>query len=627
MPLIVGAPLLLALFAASAFPWLLVFRARFGQLIAVPATAGGALFLLLAVLSISHLIGANYMVALIIASVVFGAGGAIIAARTPDSLRRPGRYAVALWCPALLGAVIWIVTGVASQVLPGTSRFGWVMNGDALNNLGFVDVLVRDNGVALDQSTYSVPLSIALIATGLGSGSPASGSASAVLEHHLAAFTMVWVLMLAVLCVAVGVVCASVVPRHHLRTVATISALGSLLPLTWFVAGLSVQWGYFNVDVVLPIALAAWLTYLNSNAHPFVALICLVGFAILAISAWTPVALFIVALGIALVIRHAGNLRRIPARYLAVLVAAIVITLVFVFAFVNFSSVFRPNGELNATGAGYTGFVNLWWAVPIVAGLLLVITIPVSRRTTLPVTSGAISLLVAGVLTSGLLAYLASGSGELFSGYYPKKFAWILLVLLGAIFLSFLLGEFASQIRLGLLATIVVVALFAAVILPPGTWPEVVQRQPVVRILGDYVRHDGESTVREILKLTTEKHPTVLWQSGDPDEPIVNEWLLLAHGGLASGNQKLIAMIGPPYFLFRTSGRYSDPGTIGLCHILRVLRGEPLVITANPTLRDQLSASCPQVKATIEVTTSLVGPLPAREGENWQTDGIEGPLP
>ena len=627
MPMVVGAPLLLLLFAASALPWLLVFRARFGQLIAVPATAGGALFLLLAVLTISHILGTNYMVALIVTSVIVGALGVLVAARTPNTLGRPGRYAIALWCPAFLGALVWIATGIASQILPGASRFGWVMNGDALNNLGFADVLVRDNGITLDQSTYSVPLSIALLATGLGSGSPSSGEARSVLELHLTAFSMVWVLLLAVLCVAVGVVCASLIPRHLVRTVATISALGSLLPLTWFVTGLGVQWGYFNVDVVLPIVLAAWLVYLNSEQHPFVALICLVGFAILALAAWTPVAFLIVALGVVLAIRHVGQFRRLRTRYLALLIAAILITLVFVFGFVNFPAVFSPNGELNATGAGYSGFVNLWWVVPILSGVLVLTTIAVRRRTLLPTTSGALSLLVGGGLTTALLVYLASGSGELFDAYYPKKFAWILLVLFGVVVLSFLLGSFADRVRPGVLAGIVVLALFAAVILPPGTWPEVVQRQPVVRVLGDYVRHEGESTVREILKLTTAKHPTVLWQSGDPDEPILNEWLLLSHGGLANGDPKLITEVGTPYFLYRASGRYTDPGVTGLCRILARLRPKTVVITANPAVESQLRSSCPETPATVIVTTRLVGPLPTKTGENWQNDGIEGPLP
>jgi hypothetical protein len=627
MPMVVAAPLLLLLFAASAFPWLLLLRSRFGHLLAIPATAGGALVVFLADLSVSHALDVNYMASLVVSSAIFGLLGLLIALRTRGVFRRPGAHAIALWCAPLLGAVIWIGTALTAQVVPGMSRFGWVMNGDALNNLHFASIIVHDNGIALNDSN-PVPLPAALLATGLGAGTPSSGSASAALTQQLAALTLVWVILLAVFCVAAGVVCASLIPRTMTRTVAVVGALASLLPLTWFVAGLTVQWGYFNVDVVVPVALGAWLVYLSSERHPVAALICLIGFALLAFAAWTPVAFLVVAMGVVLVVRRFREFRTIQRRYLIPVLLAGAIGLFVMFRLIDFSTVFATNGSLSSSGAGYTGFVNLWWSVPIVAALILASALLVRNRTSFPVTSGTIGILIGGAATTALLVYLASGGpSELFSGYYPKKFAWILLVFFGIIIVSFLVGAFAGRVRASLLATIVVLAIFASAILPPGTWPEVVQRQPPVRILGDYVRHDGEATVREILTLTTAKHPTILWQSGDPDEPIINEWLLLSHGGLAAGNSKLIALIATPYFLYRASGHYSDRGVTGLCRILPILDRKAVVITANPSVASQLRSSCPETPATVVVTTELVGPLPTKTGENWQGDGIEGPLP
>jgi hypothetical protein len=624
--MIVGAPLLLLLFAASAFPWLLLLRARFGHLLAVPATAGGALFLFLASLCVSHLLGANYIATLIVSSVLIGGLGTVLALRTNGVFRRPGRYAVALWCPPLLGAVVWISTVLTAQVVPGMSRFGWAMNGDALNNLHFASIVVHDNGIALNE-TNPVPLPAAIIAAGLGAGAPASASASASLSHQLEGLTLVWVILLAVFCVAIGVVVAVLIPRTMTRTVAVVGALASLLPLTWFVAGLTVQWGYFNVDVVVPIALGAWLIYLSSDRHPVAALVCLIGFALLAFIAWTPIAILVVVLGVMLVVRRFREFRAVPLRYLVPILLACAIGLFFVFRLVDFSAVFATNGSLSASGSGYTGFVNLWWSVPILVALVAASALLVRGRTSMPTASGAVAIIVGGALTTGLLLYLASGGQhELFIAYYPKKFAWILILMLGAIALSFLVGAFAGRVRPSLLATIVLVAIFGAAILPQGTWPEVLQRQPVVRIAGDYVRHDGESTVREILKLTTAKHSTVLWQSGDPDEPIINEWLLLSHGGLAYGDPKLIFAVGSPYFFYRTSGRYTDLTITTLCKILPLLHGKPVVITAHAAVQSQLRATCPRTPVNVIVTTALVGPLPAKTGENWQSDGIEGPF-
>src|SRR3978361_658368 len=108
MPMLIGASLLLLLFLAAAFPWLLALRARFGHLFAVPATAVGALVLCPALMALSPLHNTNRIRALVIASVLVGALGILTARRPPKVLRRPGRYGIALWCPALLGAVVWI---------------------------------------------------------------------------------------------------------------------------------------------------------------------------------------------------------------------------------------------------------------------------------------------------------------------------------------------------------------------------------------------------------------------------------------------------------------------------------------------------------------------------------------
>jgi hypothetical protein len=222
--------------------------------------------------------------------------------------------------------------------------------------------------------------------------------------------------------------------------------------------------------------------------------------------------------------------------------------------------------------------------------------------------------------------YLSVPSGDEFGAYYPKKLVYILLIVFGLLALSFAIGAIGDRVRLSLIAIICVLAVLAAAVLPPGTWPETIQRQPVARILGDYVRHDGEQTVREILRFASDTHPTVLWQSGYPDEPIVNEWVVLSHGGLIHGDKKLIALVGGAYFLFRGSGRYSDRQVSTLCTILPRLPGSPIVRTANPGLGVELTKDCPGVRVRVIVDTSLVGPLPSKTGENWETDGIEGPF-
>jgi hypothetical protein len=623
MPMTVGAPLLLALFAVAAAPWVLVLRARYGHLIAIPATAGGAVLALLAVFVISHLLRANYMLVAGIGSVLAAGIGAYLATRTPNVLRRPSRYSVALWCPALLGGLVWIGTVVAAQFLPGASRFGWAMNGDALNNLYYASVISHDHGIALGAAENPVPLPAALIAVASGAGSPSSPGASAALEHELSAFTLVWVILLALTCLGIGVVIASLIPRTSLHSVALVSGLSSLLPLTWFVAGLTIQWGYFNVSVLLPILLGAWLIYLGSDRHPVAALAALLVLSTVILAVWTPLVLLIAALGTALVIRRRESFRRLRGAPLAGVIVGFALALAFI-GVATIPTLASQAIALAASGSGYLGFPNLWWPVPLILVLVVVTLLLARRRTSAPVVSGGSAVIVGAALATGLVLAFAGSNG--FDAYYPKKLAWILIVLFGAIALSFVFAAITGRVRNSLLAVIVVLALFAATVLPPGTWPELLQRQPIARITGDYVRHEGESTVREIFALANSAHPTILWQSGDPDEPIINEWLLLTHGGLVHGNKKLIATIGGEYFFYRGSGRYVDPNVATLCQTLRQLPGTPTVITSERTLSSRLTSECPTVSARVVVTESLRGSRPSRVGENWQTDGIEGPF-
>ena len=619
MPMSLAAPLLLALFLASALPWLLVFRARFGHLLAIPATGAGALVLLLGVLMLSHLVGANYIVAIVVACVVVGAVGALLAVRTPNVLRRPSRYSVVLWCGSLLGGVIWLATVGLAHILPGASRYGWAMNGDALNNLYYAGKIVTDNGIALGAQENPVPLPSAIIALALGAGSASSRSAEASLIHQLSAFTLVWVLLLTVTCVAMGVVVASLVKPTLTRTVAVASALGSLLPLTWFVSGLTIQWGYFNVSLLLPIALASWLVFLGSRAHPVAAFVILTGLATLALAAWTPIAFLVVALGVVIVVRNFGTFRSLRGWQLAVAAVGLVQAAGFV-VFDSLPTLFAQDSSLATPGVG---FPNLWWTGPIAVVLVVLTLIVVRVRTPLPVVSGAVGLLIGAAVASGAMLYFTHSHADPWDYYYPKKLVWTLVVLLAVVGLSFAIGSIAGRTRLRAVVAFGVLALFAAAVLPPGTWPEMAERQPVARITGDFVRHSGEDTVDDILRLSTTNHSHVLWLSGDPDEPIVNEWLLLADGGFVHGNKKLTLAVGQPYFLYRASGRYQDTHIETLCGMLRYMNAKSTVYTADPEVAGELAVTCPQYSPRVIVDTSFEGPPGTINSETWETDGIE----
>lgn len=619
MPMLVAAPLLLILFAAAAFPWLLAFRARWGQLIAIPGTGAGALLTMLASLVAARYLGTPPLLTVVVVAVAAGAAGIVVAVRTPNIRRRPARATIALWCPALVGAVVWLCTVGLAQFLPGASRYGWVMNGDSLNNLYYGRQIAHE-GISLGANSNPVPLTAAILSLGLGAGADPTASASDQLKHELAALTLVWVILLAIVCVVVGVICAALIDRASTAKVVTVSALGSLLPLTWFASGLIIQWGYLNISVILPLAFASWLVYLGSPRHPVAALGVLTVLTTLALGTWTPIAVIPVALGVVIFVRWRSAFLRVRGAGLVLLVVCIAQVTAFI-GVETIPTVADQGGALANPGAG---FPNLWWALPIVVLLLVLTAFAARSQTALPVISGTVGILIAGAVASGIVLLSAGIGNDVFESYYPKKFVWILIDVLLVLTVSAAVGAVADRVRTTMAALPVGLALIVAAGLPPGTWPEMLQRQPPVRILGDYVRHDGEGTVDTILRLTTASHKTILWQSGDPDEPIVNQWIVVPVGGFVTGNLKLMQRIRLPYFFYRESGRYSDAPLKGLCLTLSYMGSGTTVITANAKLEAQLASACPQYAPRVVVETYLKGYLPSQEGQMWETDGIEG---
>ena len=295
--------LIFVVLALSSVPWLLALSKRFGLLLAVPGTAAAAILLAMGVLLVSRAAQLDIVLSQIAGGLLFTAAGVLVLRRTPGALRRPGRHAVALWVSPVLGALGWVGTSVAAQFVPGAARLSWVMNGDGFNNLFYSNVILSARGLALGQSENPVPLPASLLALAMSPGRATIPDRTQ-LAHDLASLTVVWTIILAATCILTGAVVASAIPKRYPQAVAVASALGSLLPLTWYAAGLPAQWGYFNANVVMPILLATWLAFLASRRFPVTALVVLSGLTTLVLATWAPLVLVPGALGIVILVKH-----------------------------------------------------------------------------------------------------------------------------------------------------------------------------------------------------------------------------------------------------------------------------------------------------------------------------------
>ncbi len=593
--------LIFVVFAIGSVPWLLALSKRFGLMIAVPGTAAAGILLAMAVLLLTHAARLDIAVSETLAALGFAAIGSAVIRRTPGAVRRPGRHAVALWVSPILGALGWIGTQVAAQVVPGAARLSWAMNGDGFNNLFYAHAILNAHGLVLGNSQNPVPLPASLLALVLAPGRSLL-AARDLLGHDLASLTLVWTLILAATCIVTGAVVASAIPPRYPRAVAVASALGSLLPLTWYVAGLPIQWGYFNAHVILPLMLGAWLVFLASRRFPVAALVVLSAITTLTLASWAPLVLVPGSLGLAILVRDWARIRVVRGSavlWLALGAAQVLAWL----GIVSVPTFLSQGAALDAPGHG---FPSAWPALPFLLVALLAVAVAVRRTTSLPVLPGTIAVVGAALAASAVLLLLDSSQDDPWSAYYPTKLAWLLSVFLIILTVSLAATAVVAAVpgrrtTVAGVAGVTVLVLVLAAAMPLDGWSQTVLRQPTVRILTGSIWHTGDRAAQKILSLTDPSDTGILWQSADPDEAMIDFWVMVTRGGSLSGNPDLRGIAFVAYRSYRATGTYNDSDVATLCAILTLMKPTPTVHTANPLLGDALGRSCVGVKARVIV--------------------------
>lgn len=584
-----------AIIGACALPWVMLASLRFGHLFGVPAVGVVTVLILLATMVLGRFTGAGILIPIGTVVVAGGVVGAVLATRA-GAWRRPGRHAVAVWIPAMLGGGAWVITLAIARVLPGAAPLSWALNGDANNNLYFAGLIIDRHGVALGAAENPVPLTAALLALGIAPGRP-SGDPAALLAHDFAGIGTVWVVLLAATALGMGAVAASIVHSSRLGLVAVASAAGSLLPFTWFVAGLPIEYGYLNAHLVLPIALAAWLIYLASPGRVVVALALQFCIATLLLATWSPWVVLPVGFIAALAVRHWSTIRTMDARTALPVIASVVPALAWLAvatgpALASLGSAFEIPGH------------GLPAVIPVVVVALVLLVVGGTRlRERPPLLSGAIAVAAATVAGIGILAFLARESGGL-TGYYPAKFLWLTAIIVGVIALSFAFALLSRTRRplLGVIAMAVIVVI-ATSVGPPLKRADVV-RSPLERILSGAVWATGDRSTDLILANSDPADPGILWDSGEPDEAFTDFWIVLKLGGElgnGSGAPALRGFAFTAYQQYRDTGTWTVPPVEQLCEVVAAIGGPVRVITEDAGLETSIQATCPDVDARIEV--------------------------
>ena len=215
--------------------------------------------------------------------------------RQGAGIRLPNRGALtiagaAVVVPAITGIVALVTLGVGERM-----RVGWMMGTgtDTVWNTVASRYILNDNGIAPWLNPNPSPLVNGLMATWYA---PGRGAAEELLRHDVTRQSELLVLLFLLCSVLAGIVVARVVParRPVLRWVAGI--FGSLLPLTWYMAGFVIRFGFFNVAVAVAVLLCVWLIWSDLPRHSAASIGYLLIATTVLLAAWAPLAALPLAL-------------------------------------------------------------------------------------------------------------------------------------------------------------------------------------------------------------------------------------------------------------------------------------------------------------------------------------------
>ena len=576
------APLVVIAFALAAVPWVLVAGRRFGHLLAGASVLAIELLAVLLTLVASAWLRFDAVASALIALALILVAGLVAGWRR--GFARPGRSAVATWAPAALGGLVWAGVVAASARIPGGSPLAWVMNGDGFNNLYYARVILHDGGVAVGGLANPAPLpAAAIVLAGMPSG--AAGSGGAVLEAELTSLAIAWVLALGLWCLVSGVAVASLVPRDRPAVTAVAAALGSLLPLTAFAGGLPMEWGYFNVNFAIPLVLLGWLVQFASHRHPVAALVASAAILTLLLATWAPLAVLLAPAPAVVLGREWPRLRTLRGVRLVVLLLAV--------------------GQLGAWGLLMTapsllqqsaalitfghGFPATWGASLALIAALGILALVFARRLERPAIQATLALASGSVLAVAAVIALAGGV----TGYYPTKLSWLLVVVLGSVALALVVGRLARLRRAALpaIAVACAAALAVATFVVPSRDGDWARRQPALMVLAGRVWHAGPATVERILTMSDSADPALLWSSGDPDEGIIDFWVLVTNGGEFGSDPLLRSVAFEAYRAQRDTGSWEGSEVTQLCELVARIPGLT-VYSEDPTLGASLGEVC-----------------------------------
>ena len=588
---LVGVPLFWGM-AAAAIPWALTMWRRGELATAVTIPLISALWVSLALLLVDPYLHLALVPVFSTVTAIAGVGGLVFLARTWGVRSNPAAHHDLSALGVLAGPIAWVTALAAAGSFTTGRRLSWAMLNDSPNYIIQARAVLALPGFDRGPTSNPVPLPSGIVALAAAAGRDSTLPRDLLL-HDVTAYSAIWAALVALTCALSGLLAITITRRiSDRRFPALISGvIGSALPLSWFVTGYALEYGFFNADIALPLVISAIVICLDRRLRlawrTFWLAICVT----LMLSVWSPLVLVPLGLLLANVVLEFRSIPTLRRRDWVVIGLGIAQAAGYSLAVAVPAFLAQ---RIALAGAG--GIYQLPPSVVFIAGAAVLLVAAVEFRTARSSAVGKrhrllgmSAAVVSGWLGVAALLFLSRKSENPW-GYYPLKYAWLMTVIFFILLVGLLVGLVARSARTRLLRRIGVglVAVATACLFAwlPESTPKYTPLDPISRVLGLRLdnKHPDASFNEAVLTLTDPTHPRILWRStlSDDDEGEANIWFTLFRSNSLDSSD--LRIIGLQANAIRTLPV--------LCSMAELMGPDTEIITADPGLSAQFSAKC-----------------------------------
>lgn len=534
---------------------------------------------LVTVLRLTPLFDVDLALTLTSSLIVVGAAAVAVLAARRKHLRLPSRSTINLMTQALPVPVLAGAVAIVIAVRSGGNRLSWGMNNDAATNTMLARYMWNSGGIDTDVNPNASPLLQALIVANAAPGRASLASAE-LLGHDLQRNAQLWivVVLLASVIAALLVVRAARGQSTTVRVAA--AAIGGAIPLSWYVTGVSLQFGFMNAPLAVALLCALWVVWTEAPRAPVAALGALALMTTAMLTSWAPLAILPLTLGAGLVLTHRSRLWGESSHAQRVWGLVCGLQMVIYMVIITLPDFLASSAGLGLDG----GMANMTPAAIVVASstTLFVALIGWALQGRGHVLYGAVLLTASSTVAVGYLVYQRRLTESLW-GYYPAKFSWFVSILFIIVIVASLASWKVAEPRtrvssLTMLAAATVAAFGLLAQVPPNGATLDVARAVLDPRSGAPAGSVDEAIV-DLIRISDPTSRDLAVRLG-PHDRFVNYWL--------------IHMTAPderhPIRLF---GYVGDPGDLDqVCAAIETWGGEVTVHTRDAHLYEELSAVC-----------------------------------